>query len=172
MKPMHPKTAEAVVAIITWRSSADALDDMGKVVSNVMLNDVFALASKDGISVPEIETYRPGFTETLQDLCFLRTKDIITTKQLKELLVKSWENPGLDLVEEIRDSGILEGPDDTAVDHVVKTTVDANPNIVAQIKGGKTNAVGFFIGQINKVFKGKGNPAQIREKVLAYIATL
>lgn len=169
---MHPKTAEAIVAVITWRRSADPLDGMGKIVSNVMLNDVFALAGKDGIAVPEIETYRPGFTETLQDVCFLRMKDIITTKQLKELLVKAWENPGMDLVEEIRDSGLLEGPDESAIDDTVKRIVDGNPNIVAQIKGGKTNAVGFFIGQVNKVFSGKGNPAQIREKVLAYIETL
>ena len=56
---------------------------------------------------------------------------------------------------QISDSGALE----TLVDGVIA----ANEKSVADYKGGKTNALGYLVGQCMKASKGKGNPALLRE---------
>ena len=39
----------------------------------------------------------------------------------------------------------------------------ANPKVVEDYRGGKTNALGFLVGQCMRASKGKGNPNILRE---------
>ena len=41
---------------------------------------------------------------------------------------------------------------------MVQDILTANPEQVAEFKGGKTKLMGFFVGQLMKVSKGKANP--------------
>ena len=52
---------------------------------------------------------------------------------------------------------------------IVDTVVAANQKSVDDYKGGKTNALGFLVGQCMKASKGKGNPALMREMLLKYL---
>lgn len=60
---------------------------------------------------------------------------------------------------QINDTGALEA----AVDNVLA----ANEKVVADYKGGKTNALGFLVGQCMKATKGQGNPALFTELLKA-----
>ena len=44
-----------------------------------------------------------------------------------------------------------------------QSVIDANQKVVADFHGGKTNALGFLVGQCMRQSKGQGNPAIIRE---------
>ena len=48
---------------------------------------------------------------------------------------------------------------------IVKKIVDANPNQVEAYKNGKTNLLGFFVGQVMKETKGRANPKTVNELV-------
>ena len=55
---------------------------------------------------------------------------------------------------------------------IVNDVLAANQKAVADYKGGKTNVAGFLVGQCMKATKGKGNPATLREMVVAAIEAL
>ena len=56
---------------------------------------------------------------------------------------------------QISDTGALEA--------IVQAVIAANEKVVADYRGGKTNALGFLVGQCMRQSKGQGNPAVIRE---------
>ncbi len=54
-----------------------------------------------------------------------------------------------------------EGPTLAAIDAVLARSADE----VERYRAGKTQLLGFFVGQVMKEMKGKGNPAVIGELV-------
>lgn len=44
-----------------------------------------------------------------------------------------------------------------------------NEKSINDYKNGKTNALGYLVGQCMKATKGKGNPAMIKEFILKYL---
>jgi len=49
---------------------------------------------------------------------------------------------------------------------VVEKIIAANPNVVEEYKKGKTNVVGFFVGQAMKETKGQADPRTLNQVVL------
>ena len=60
-------------------------------------------------------------------------------------------------VKQITDTGAIEA----YVDEVIAK----NPAQFEELKGGKDKMMGFFVGQIMKMSKGKANPAQVNELI-------
>ncbi|MES2392163.1 MAG: Asp-tRNA(Asn)/Glu-tRNA(Gln) amidotransferase subunit GatB [Acidobacteriota bacterium] len=89
----------------------------------------------------------------------------ISSKQLKQLLDTCFTE-GRDFAyiydrdkpQQITDTSALE----TMIDEVIV----ANPNQVAQFKGGKRTVSAFFVGQVMKLSKGQANPALLNELVV------
>ena len=54
--------------------------------------------------------------------------------------------------------GLAQVSDEGALEPVVDAVIARNPGEVEKYKGGKTNLLGFFVGQAMKDLKGKGNP--------------
>ena len=65
-----------------------------------------------------------------------------------------------DVVEE---KGLRQMNDTGALEQVVSDILAANPKVVEDYRGGKTNALGFLVGQCMRASKGKGNPNILRE---------
>jgi len=57
----------------------------------------------------------------------------------------------------VSDTGIIE--------KLVDSVIAANPKAVADFKGGKTNVVGWLMGQVMKESHGKADPRQATELV-------
>jgi len=53
---------------------------------------------------------------------------------------------------------------------VVKKIIADNPSIVAEYKKGKTNVLGFFVGQAMKETKGQADPKTLSEILLSLLA--
>jgi aspartyl-tRNA(Asn)/glutamyl-tRNA(Gln) amidotransferase subunit B len=53
--------------------------------------------------------------------------------------------------------------DEGAIREIVQKIVDANPAQVEAYKNGKTNLLGFFVGQVMKETKGRANPKAVNE---------
>ncbi|MDI6907662.1 MAG: Asp-tRNA(Asn)/Glu-tRNA(Gln) amidotransferase GatCAB subunit B, partial [Thermoanaerobacterales bacterium] len=53
--------------------------------------------------------------------------------------------------------------DESALAAVVDQVVAANPKSVNDYRGGKTNALGFLVGQVMKATRGKANPALVNK---------
>jgi len=63
----------------------------------------------------------------------------------------------------VKEKGLVQITDTKAIEEVIDKVIAANPAIVAEIKGGKVQAMGFMTGQIMKESKGKANPQLVNE---------
>jgi aspartyl-tRNA(Asn)/glutamyl-tRNA(Gln) amidotransferase subunit B len=157
---LHPNTERAVLACVA-RSHYKMHPDHMKITSSLMTNDVFAFMKKDGWSLSDVNEYIPEFRSALADVAELRANELITTKHAKEILLAIWETPYLCVSDYIISSKLLEEADDTEIQNILRELMDANPKMVDQIKAGKTNVLGFFVGQTLK--KIKADPNKIKE---------
>lgn len=70
-------------------------------------------------------------------------------------------------VEEIiKEKGLKQISDFNELESVVEKVLAENEKSVSDYKGGKTNALGYLVGQCMKVTKGKGNPSLLKEALL------
>jgi aspartyl-tRNA(Asn)/glutamyl-tRNA(Gln) amidotransferase subunit B len=53
--------------------------------------------------------------------------------------------------------------DTSALEKIIAEIVAANPKQVEQYRAGKTNVMGFFVGQVMKASKGQANPQLVNE---------
>lgn len=63
----------------------------------------------------------------------------------------------------VREKGLAQVSDTSAIDAAVAEVLAANPAEVEAYKGGKTKLAGFFVGQVMRSMKGKANPALVNE---------
>jgi aspartyl-tRNA(Asn)/glutamyl-tRNA(Gln) amidotransferase subunit B len=68
--------------------------------------------------------------------------------------------------EVITKRGLTLVSDDKALADAVDEALDANPDIVEKIRGGKVQAAGALIGQVMKAMRGQADAGRIRELIL------
>jgi aspartyl-tRNA(Asn)/glutamyl-tRNA(Gln) amidotransferase subunit B len=61
----------------------------------------------------------------------------------------------------VRAKGLAQVSDEGAVEAVVDRVLAASPGEVEKYRGGRKNLLGFFVGQVMKELRGKGNPAVV-----------
>ncbi|MEE1490844.1 MAG: Asp-tRNA(Asn)/Glu-tRNA(Gln) amidotransferase GatCAB subunit B, partial [Massilioclostridium sp.] len=104
----------------------------------------------------------------LSDLIFEIQKSTISNSAGKtvfeELLVS--DKPVAEIIQE---KGLAQISDTSALQAIVDEILGKNQKSVDDYRGGKTNALGFLVGQCMKATKGKGNPGLIKEMILSYL---
>ncbi len=98
----------------------------------------------------------------LADVLKLVDAGKISGKQAKEVYakLKGTEKAAADVVAE---SGMAVVSDEKAIEALVRRIVDANPKQAESLKGGKTNLLGFFVGQVMKETKGSASPQVVND---------
>lgn len=59
--------------------------------------------------------------------------------------------------------------DEGALTAAVKEALDANPDVVAKIKGGKVQAAGALVGAVMKATRGQADAARVRELIMEMV---
>ena len=72
----------------------------------------------------------------------------------------------------IKENGFEVVSDSGEIDKIVQEVLAANPKAVEDFKAGKTNAVGWLMGQVMKMSKGKANPKQATEILNKYLGQM
>jgi aspartyl-tRNA(Asn)/glutamyl-tRNA(Gln) amidotransferase subunit B len=94
-----------------------------------------------------------------------RIKDnTISGKIAKDVLDLMWSGEG-SADEIIESKGLKQITDTGAIEALVDEVIANNPSQFAELKGGKDKMMGFFVGQVMKMSKGKANPAQVNELI-------
>jgi len=131
-----------------------------KAVSNWIMGDLMRILKDKEMEADEI----PFPAEYLAELVNLIDKGTISGTIAKKVFAKMFDTgkaPGTIVKEE----GLEVVSDEGAIVEAVKKVIVANPQSVADYKGGKEKAIGFLVGQVMRETKGKANP-QIVNKVL------
>ena len=63
----------------------------------------------------------------------------------------------------IKEKGLAQISDASALESLAREIINANPQEVANYKAGKTKVMGFFVGQLMKKTKGQANPQLANE---------
>ncbi|MFU2208654.1 Asp-tRNA(Asn)/Glu-tRNA(Gln) amidotransferase subunit GatB [Solidesulfovibrio sp. C21] len=100
--------------------------------------------------------------ERLAGLLRLIDEGVISGKIAKQIFPDLFAT-GADPAAYVRDKGLVQISDASALETAVDTVLAANPAEVESYRGGKTKLMGFFVGQVMKATKGQANPGLVNE---------
>lgn len=131
-----------------------------KEASNWITTRLLGFMNNNNKSIDEVYM-KPSMLVDLMDMV---KSGKISTQQAKEVfsLVLDSEKGPLEIVKE---KGMEQISDEVVIKEIVNKVLDENSSQVETYKSGKTNIIGFFVGQILKASGGKANPSVV-SKVL------
>jgi aspartyl-tRNA(Asn)/glutamyl-tRNA(Gln) amidotransferase subunit B len=98
----------------------------------------------------------------------LTESEKINSKTAKDLIERIWAAGGLPQ-EIVEAEGLSQVSDLGAIDALARDVLAANEKSVADYKAGKTKVMGFLVGQVMKVSRGKANPTVVEERLRALL---
>ena len=138
---------------------ADKTGDV-KLSANWITGELSARLNREEIEIENVSVDADAFA-----LLLLRIKDnTISGKIAKDILDAMWNGEG-SADEIIESKGLKQITDSSAIEAYVDEVIANNPSQFEELKGGKEKMMGFFVGQVMKMSKGKANPAQVNELI-------
>jgi aspartyl-tRNA(Asn)/glutamyl-tRNA(Gln) amidotransferase subunit B len=132
-----------------------------KIVSNWLLNELIALMGNAKQTIDECKITPKLFAGMMK----LMDNGTISGKIAKTVYEEMF-NTGKSAESIVKDKGLVQISDESEIIKIVEQVIAENPETVQDYKNGKKNSIGFLVGQIMKVTKGKANP-QLVNKLLA-----
>lgn len=135
-----------------------------KLISNWLLGDVTRILREKNIEITESKLT----PKKLADMIVLIDQGTISNtagKTVLEEIIFSDKQPK----EVVDEKGLAQVSDTSVLEKLANDIIDANPKTVDDYKGGKTNVIGFLVGQCMRQSKGQGNPAILKDIILKII---
>jgi aspartyl-tRNA(Asn)/glutamyl-tRNA(Gln) amidotransferase subunit B len=132
-----------------------------KAAANWVLSELKGLLNAQGLDITASPIPAAGIAELLD----LIAGGTISGKQGKGVLERAFatgEMPGLIVARE----GISQLSDAGELERVVDEVIAENPQAVEDYRAGKTNALGFLVGQVMKRTKGRARPDVVNPLLL------
>ena len=150
--------------LTTTRQIADFFDETAqlsgdpKASSNWIMGDFSALLNNTGI-----ETQDSKMTPAhLSELIKLIQAGTISGKIAKSIIVDMFET-GKTASQVVKEKGLSQITDTSQIEAVVDQVIAENPGPAQDYRDGKKKAIGFLVGQVMKVTKGKANPQMVNQ---------
>jgi aspartyl-tRNA(Asn)/glutamyl-tRNA(Gln) amidotransferase subunit B len=131
-----------------------------KLSANWITGELSARLNREEIEIENASVDAEAFA-----LLLMRIKDnTISGKIAKDVLDAMWNGEGSadDIIES---KGLKQITDSGEIEAFVDEVIANNPSQFEELKGGKDKMMGFFVGQVMKMSKGKANPAQVNELI-------
>lgn len=124
-----------------------------KIASNLLLGDISAYLNKNEKEITDTTLTKERMVELVNKI----SDNTLTSKNLKDILDKVLEEDK-SISEIIKESGIENITDDTALREIIKKIISENSESVTDYKNGHDRAIKFLMGQVMKETKGSANP--------------
>ena len=129
-----------------------------KIAVNFIMGEIAAYLKEDHIEITDTKLT----PENLAELISLIEKGTISNNIGKQIIIEMMKD-GTKASAIVEKKGLSQITDEGAIKEIVQKIVDANPAQVQAYKNGKTNLLGFFVGQVMKETKGRANPKTVNE---------
>ena len=129
-----------------------------KIAVNFIMGEIAAYLKEDHIEISDTKLT----PENLAELISLIEKGTISNNIGKQIIIEMMKD-GTKASAIVEKKGLSQITDEGAIKEIVQKIVDANPAQVQAYKNGKTNLLGFFVGQVMKETKGRANPKTVNE---------
>ena len=139
-----------------FEAAAAATDAKAQLVANWVLGELAGALNKDGLEIGDSRI-------TAMELAGLISRihdHTISGKLAKQVFEAMWSGEGT-ADEVIEAKGLKQITDSSAIEAVVDKVIAANPDQVAEYRGGKDKLIGYFVGQVMKETRGQANPGQV-----------
>lgn len=129
-----------------------------KLSSNWIMGELLRLLNEEGRDIKDCPIPPAGVAETIK----MVKGGQISGKIAKEVFEEMYKT-GKAAADIVKSKGLTQISDEGELAKIVEEIVNANPDNVAKFKSGKTNVMGFFVGEVMKATKGKANPGVINK---------
>jgi aspartyl-tRNA(Asn)/glutamyl-tRNA(Gln) amidotransferase subunit B len=158
----HGLSAYDANVLVSERETAQFFEDVArgrdaKAAANWVINEFAGRLNKEGkdISASPVSAAQLG---TILDLIAAKT---ISGKMAKDLFEIVWREGG-DPAQIVKDRGIEQVTDLSAIERVVDEIIGKNPDKASDAKA-NPKLVGWFVGQVMKASSGKANPQAVND---------
>ncbi len=131
----------------------------GKMVSNWMQSELFAVLNKEAKDISE----SPIKASELGELIDLIKDGTISGKIAKDVFKMMYEGEEKSARKIVEEKGLKQVSDTGAIEKVIDDIIANSPDNVSAYKGGKVQLFGWFVGQTLKAMKGQANPQIVNE---------
>ena len=129
-----------------------------KAVANWIAGDLTHLLSEAGREIGE----SPVGAGALAEMLDLMDDGTISVRMAKEVFEEMF-GTGTSAAKVVEDRGLSQISDEDALLSVVRQVIENNPKALADFRNGKSNAVGFLVGQVMRETRGQANPKVANE---------
>ena len=150
-----------------WFEEAASKSKNSKRTANIILSELLAVLNEKNQTIEEVEITPAHIAELSNSL----EENKITSKQAKEVFAEMLATNKMPS-EIIKEKGMEQVSDSGAIDKIVQDVLAANPKAIEDFKNGKTNVVGWLMGQVMKLSQGKANPKRATEILNKYLGEL
>ena len=157
--------------LTTSRALADYYEEVvrltgqPKTASNWIMGEILRFLNEEKKDIAAC----PVTPQALADMIRLIEEGTISGKIAKEVIEEMYRT-GRPAKAIIAEKGLVQITDETALARVVSEVMAANPNQLAQYRGGKEKLYGYFVGQVMKATQGKANPQLINDLLKKMLA--
>jgi aspartyl-tRNA(Asn)/glutamyl-tRNA(Gln) amidotransferase subunit B len=130
-----------------------------KTAVNFIMGEIAAYLKENHLEIEQTKLT----PENLAELISLIEKNTISNNIGKQILVEDMITNGEKASAIVERKGLSQISDEGAIKEIVQKVVDSHPAEVEAYKNGKTNLLGFFVGQVMKETKGRANPKSVNE---------
>lgn len=160
--------AEMIVDVIEKSAFFESCIEAGckspKLLSNWVLGEISKFMN-EGTAISDTKLT----AEKMAELIGLIADGKISTAAAKtvfDVIIRE-DKPISEIIEE---KGLAQVSDESALEAIADEVLAANEKSVSDYLGGKTNALGYLVGQCMKASKGKANPSIMKEIILKKIS--
>ena len=132
-----------------------------KTAVNFMMGEIAAYLKENKVEIDETKLT----PENLAELIALIEKGTISNNIGKQILVEEMIVNGEKASAIVEKKGLSQISDEGAIKEIVEKVVNSHPAEIEAYRNGKTNLLGFFVGQVMKETKGRANPKTVNELI-------
>ncbi len=129
-----------------------------KKVSNWLMGETLRLLKEKGMDPEEI-CFSPENLAKLIELVDSKAVNSTVAKEVFEVMFSE----DMDPEKYVEEKGLKTVNDEGALRKAVEEVIRANPQSVADYRGGKEKAIGFLVGQTMKAMRGKADPGTVNK---------
>jgi aspartyl-tRNA(Asn)/glutamyl-tRNA(Gln) amidotransferase subunit B len=141
---------------------ASATRASAKIAANWVMGEVTAALNREGLEIQDARMAPAALAALLDQIA----DGTISGKIAKEVFEAVWNGEG-DVAGIIASRGLEQITDTASIAALVDEVIAAHPAQVEQYRAGRTQVIGFLVGQVMKASRGKANPQQVNELLRA-----
>ncbi|MBT9139487.1 MAG: Aspartyl/glutamyl-tRNA(Asn/Gln) amidotransferase subunit B [Dehalococcoidia bacterium] len=129
-----------------------------KAVANSLMGEILKYLNAHGIEIHQTRLTPSHLAELLK----LQTDGTISGKIAKTVFEEMFSS-GKKPAEIVKEQGLVQISDKDAIAAIVEQVITDNPKSVEDFKAGTEKAIGFLVGQVMKISKGRANPEMVNQ---------